>query len=288
MPKDSNVGQTALIFTHEGLIARAKIRVKPEPGSDFGGRPVWGGKVGDFELLKPPILMNKLIKAMPEDWLWHKHPRRSFCTPSKEHADTLEALVDQALGNQNGSAAPEIQPQEDDDDETSSNGGSGYEEDPAIRKAVELHAMKLAEKHYRDNGFTVDDVSEKKLGYDIRCTGKGREVHVEVKGTRGDGSKVELTIGEVKHTRGMKWRSDLFVVSEIKVTGKNGEIKTSGGKCHIATAWNPADEDLAVTRYQYSIPPGLLEDVTAKGPTTKNATPKSKAGPASTRPAHRR
>lgn len=291
MPMDSKKEETALIFTHDALIARGKISVAPKPGSEFGGRPVWRGTVGDLELLKEPIMMDEVKKGMQDDWLWWKHPRRSFCTPSDKHAALLMAMVDGALGTRSRSAvsAPEIQPQYD-EHESSSNGGSGYEEDPAVRKAVELRAMELAEKHYRDNGFHVEDVSKKKRGYDVLCTGNGREVHVEVKGTRENGAEVELTIGEVNNARNPKWRSDLFVVSEIKVTkNTNGDCKGTGGKCRVASAWSPDDEVLEAIRFRYSIPPGLLQDVTGKRQTTKKTVPKSKnARAVSRRPTSRK
>jgi hypothetical protein len=288
MPMDSQEGEIALIFTHKALIACGTITKKPPKktkGSKFGNRPVRKGEIGNIKLLEE----EKPLGEMPEGWLWPTHPRRSFCTPSDEHAALLMAMVDRALGKISRSVvpAPEIQPQ-DDEHESSSNGGSGYEEDPAVREAVELRAMELAEKHYRDNGFHVEDVSEN-CSYDLRCTGNGREIHVEVKGTRGDGAKVELTIGEVNNARDPKWRSDLFVVSEIKVTTRNGDIKGTGGKSRIALAWSPDDADLEAIRFRYSIPPGLLRDVAGKRQTTKNSAPKSKSARApSTRPTTRK
>jgi len=195
------------------------------------------------------------------------------------HAHQLMALFDVALGKKSRAIAIELQPRNDEPD-FALNDGSGYEEEPVKRKAIEIHAMKLAKDYYQREGFAVDDVS-KTQSYDLCCTGHGREVHVEVKGTTTGGSKVELTINEVNHARGTKWRTDLFVVSEIKVTTTNGEFKTAGGKCRIATAWNPADEDLAPIRFCYTIPTGLMKKVTDRQRTTKSAASKSKASEAS-------
>lgn len=285
MPKDSEEGEIALIFTHQALIARGKITQKPPERipegskSKFGNRPVRKGVVGNLALLPSPILVDPVIKEKMSKWRWPKHPDRSFCTPAQKHANKLMKLCDIALGKKSRAIAIELQPR-DDEPNPALNGGSGYEEDPLKRRAIELHAMELAEKFYRAQGFEVEDVS-KTQSYDLCCTGHGREVHVEVKGTTTGGSKVELTINEVNHARGTKWRTDLFVVSEIKVTTKNGEFKTAGGKCRIATAWNPAAEDLAPIRFCYTIPTGLMKEVTDRQRKTKSAASKSKASRAS-------
>jgi hypothetical protein len=101
MPKDSSVGDPVLIFTHEGLIGRGRIATKPKKSEKyptFGERPVWWGKIDkNPELLSQTLLDNDVIRQMPEEWIWHKHPRRSFNTPTKEHFDKLEKIFEGAL-----------------------------------------------------------------------------------------------------------------------------------------------------------------------------------------------
>ena len=79
----------------------------------------------------------------------------------------------------------------------------------------------LARAWYESEGFVVEDTSGT-CPYDLRCTKGDAEVRVEVKGTRGDGSTVEVTIGEVVNARGNGWRTDLFIVSRIEIVRGRG------------------------------------------------------------------
>ncbi|WP_437081385.1 protein NO VEIN domain-containing protein [Streptomyces sp. enrichment culture] len=76
--------------------------------------------------------------------------------------------------------------------------GAGYISNPKKRKAIEEHAEQLATAHYEGQGWTVE-----KLGkpYDLHCTRGTDERHVEVKGTTGAATSVELT-NEVLHAPG--------------------------------------------------------------------------------------
>jgi hypothetical protein len=136
--------------------------------------------------------------------------------------------------------------------------GQGYEADPLVRRAVERRAMTLADTHYRAHGFAVEDTSAAKP-YDLRCTRDGAEVRVEVKGTRNDGSEVEVTVGEVENARGTGWRTDLFVVSTIAVSREDGAIEAYGGSSCIIQGWRPAVEDLSATRFRYTVSPPEIE-----------------------------
>jgi Domain of unknown function (DUF3883) len=125
----------------------------------------------------------------------------------------------------------------------------GYEPDSDVRRAVEQRAMALAEEHYRALGFDVQNTATTKP-YDFRCTLDGLEVRVEVKGTRGDGAAIEVTIGEVENARGADWRTDLFVVSGILVTRTLDAPVASGGTVRIVAGWRPAPEDLECIRFR--------------------------------------
>lgn len=124
----------------------------------------------------------------------------------------------------------------------------GYEPDARVRKAVEDHAMKLAMEHYQALGFDVQDTSRHE-SYDLRCTKLGSEVRVEVKGTRGQGATVEVTVAEVKNARGTEWRTDLFVVRAIEVS-VGPSIEGVGGQVHVIEGWRAPDEALSPTRYK--------------------------------------
>ncbi|MFE5690016.1 protein NO VEIN domain-containing protein, partial [Streptomyces sp. NPDC056512] len=75
---------------------------------------------------------------------------------------------------------------------------AGHIADPKKRKAIGLQAEDHTVAHYEKAGWTVE-----KLGkpYDLRCTRGTEERHVEVKGTTGAATSVELTINEALHAR---------------------------------------------------------------------------------------
>ena len=172
--------------------------------------------------------------------LWHP-PR----LPSVRNAQLAEVLPTRA--NSSKREPP------DDKDAPSSKYGSGYVADRAKRDAIELRAMELAEKHYLEKGFAVENTAVKKLPYDFRCTQGSREVRVEVKGTSGEGTTVEVTRGEVENARGTDWRTDLFVVSKIKVATVKGKPVASGGKVCPIENWQPAKEDLLAIRFRCKV-----------------------------------
>ncbi|MFF5638118.1 protein NO VEIN domain-containing protein [Streptomyces sp. NPDC012825] len=129
--------------------------------------------------------------------------------------------------------------------------GAGYISDPKKRKAIELHAEDHAVAHYEKDGWTVE-----KLGkpYDLRCTRGTEERHVEVKGTTGAPTSVELTINEVLHARDKDNTVDLYVVSDIKIDTSTDPYTASGDKVTLYTDWEPAEEDLRPRKYEYRLP----------------------------------
>lgn len=131
--------------------------------------------------------------------------------------------------------------------------GQGYEPDSAVRRAVEQRAMHLAQAHYQANGYQVEITATKKP-YDLRCLKDGLEIRVEVKGTRGDGSSVEMTIGEIENARGVDWRTDLFIVSEIEVLRDADAVEGVGGSQRVLEGWKPNMGDLSPTRFRVELP----------------------------------
>lgn len=96
--------------------------------------------------------------------------------------------------------------------------GLPNEDDPAVRKAVELAAMRVAEEHERTQGRTPTDVSAENVGYDIRSTGTAAAPHptetrfIEVKGRAGVGAVV-LTPNEWITAGRLGERYFLYVVT---------------------------------------------------------------------------
>ncbi|GII83989.1 hypothetical protein Ssi03_19790 [Sphaerisporangium siamense] len=128
--------------------------------------------------------------------------------------------------------------------------GAGRQIDPRKRQAIERHAVDLAIRHYEQAGWTVEEIGKP---YDLRLTKPGAERHVEVKGTTGAPTSVELTANEVRHAREFP-DVDLFVVSDITVKGSPPDFTTSGGNVTLVPNWEPAEEDLRPTRFEYRIP----------------------------------
>ncbi|MGO9229971.1 MAG: protein NO VEIN domain-containing protein [Bryobacteraceae bacterium] len=117
----------------------------------------------------------------------------------------------------------------------------GYQSDLRIRKAIEKHAMKVAQDHYEKEQYKVDPEKHKNEPYDMECkkdesTLHESTLHVEVKGTQGSGERIILTRREVEHAS--KHRMELCVVSGIKV--EKGEA--SGGEPTFYPEWNPKDK----------------------------------------------
>lgn len=75
----------------------------------------------------------------------------------------------------------------------------GYVADAAYRRAVELHAMRIAIEHY-EGAWEVKDTSAGHP-YDLVTRRGDRTRYIEVKGTTGTGDQVHLTANEVDHVR---------------------------------------------------------------------------------------
>jgi hypothetical protein len=132
---------------------------------------------------------------------------------------------------------------------------AGYEPDALVRKAIEEHAMMLAQRHYAALGYAIEDTSANHP-FDLRCTREDVELRVEVKGTRASGAyvSVEVTIGEVENARGDSWRTDLFVAWGLKVAGTDDQLVVEGDRVRILEGWAPTDKELKPIRFRFKVP----------------------------------
>jgi len=126
--------------------------------------------------------------------------------------------------------------------------GQGFARNPLERRALEDHAMKIAKKYFRNEGFDVDDVSARR-SYDLLCRRGTKELHVEVKGTTTDGDAIVLTYNEVKHACDRRNSCVLFVLHSIRLKGK----KASGGKRFVMDPWRPQQAKLTPVSYTYRL-----------------------------------
>jgi Domain of unknown function (DUF3883)/EVE domain len=134
---------------------------------------------------------------------------------------------------------------------------AGYISDPALRKAVELQAMKQADELLNELGYDTRDVSATEP-YDIHATGSEDELAVEVKGSSGAATTVELTIGEVNKAREKTQGSMLVVVDQIPYERDGEQVVTKAGRLRF---WLPWDNELSgdrlqPIRFRYLLPPG--------------------------------
>lgn len=111
--------------------------------------------------------------------------------------------------------------------------------------------MQIAIQRYEREGWTVEDVSSRQP-FDLSCSKGNVELRVEVKGTTGDGSTIQLTVGEVKSARMSS--TELFIVHDIQLSGTLTDPVASGGTIKRAKAWMPLDEDLSPMTFGYLVP----------------------------------
>jgi hypothetical protein len=116
------------------------------------------------------------------------------------------------------------------------------------RRLIEQYAMRLAEKHFRRKGFTVEDVSSRE-SFDLLCSRAGQNLYVEVKGTTTGGGIVILTAKEVQHAKNCGRNCILFIVHSIKLNN----MVASGGTQNIIEPWLLAEQRLTPICYTYHV-----------------------------------
>ena len=144
--------------------------------------------------------------------------------------------------------APSTQPGDDHKRERvsdPSSGGQGWGLEAPAKRVVELYAMDLARRHYEQEGYSVDDVSQRE-SFDLRCERGGRTLRVEVKGTTSGASKVLITPAEHKHALEHFPNVALYLVSHIRLSEPSrGRPSASGGVEREVSPW-----DLRVCRVE--------------------------------------
>ena len=130
--------------------------------------------------------------------------------------------------------------------------GQGIMRDAKRKVAVEQRAVDLAIEHYEAAGWSVEDVGSRE-SYDLLCRKRGKDLHVEVKGTTGAGKRVFLTVNEVAHARREYPRVALFAVTGI-VVSTGAEPEASGGVPVVFDPWDLEQERLKAQVYDYVLP----------------------------------
>lgn len=114
---------------------------------------------------------------------------------------------------------------------------------------IARYAMSVAEEHYGRPDWTVENVSLHEP-YDLLVHRPGQpDLHVEVKGTTGDGSQILLTPNEVSHARDHYPNVALFIVSEIRLASG----QSSRAKMQALEPWRLDDALLTPIGYRYEV-----------------------------------
>lgn len=133
--------------------------------------------------------------------------------------------------------------------------GQGRLADPALRRLVELAAMRrvrrwLTEQNHSDRRI-VDTSATCPYDYEVNPV-RGPRFRIEVKGATGGRGPVIVTAGEVTAALEDGVRTVLAVVHDIELTmDPDGRWKADGGELWLDEDWRPTDETLQQTQYRY-------------------------------------
>ena len=131
--------------------------------------------------------------------------------------------------------------------------GQGFRQSHPERQAIDRHAMAVAAAHLEGRGWDVEDVSATR-SYDLHCCRGDETLHVEVKGTTGDGSAVLLTPNEVVLARDRHPETALLIVSgvELEQDEDDEEPQAANGAVRLITPWDvEASGTLHPTGFRY-------------------------------------
>lgn len=133
----------------------------------------------------------------------------------------------------------------------------GLLSDQEARRLVEDHAMSAARTFLIREGFTKDQIIDTSANrpYDFECQrGDKAVLRVEVKGTRGTGSVIRVTRGEVDHALTDDVPTALLVVSGIELLiGEDTTPLANGGVTNWYFPWRPAATRLIAETYTYRV-----------------------------------
>jgi hypothetical protein len=127
---------------------------------------------------------------------------------------------------------------------------AGFQSDPRIRKAVEQHAMKEAQKALEKKGYRQFVNTSATKSYDFTCRRHGKMFFVEVKGTQTTGNSVILTKNEVKHVKSNPDNCILVIVHSVKMTTEN---TATAGTSIVTEKWDLTQGELTATQYLWTV-----------------------------------
>ena len=123
-----------------------------------------------------------------------------------------------------------------------------------VRKAIEMYAMGVVEKHFLSTNWSVEDTHKNKP-YDFIIRKGNKKLYVEVKGTTTLGKKVILTRNEVEHHQSEYPNTCLAIVREIILDTTGVKPGCSGGELKTYIPWKPLETHLKPMVYEYNVWP---------------------------------
>ena len=228
-------------------------------------RDSWLVPIADFTPLAAPIdlsgirrredQLRRLLLKLKSDhgppiyYPWNFSDLRPMRTAQAYLAKMPREAVDILLGE-----SPPAPSDDEPSRTTEAIGGQGRQSDPAVRRAVELHAEQVAEDRLSGLGYEVERVGHIK-SYDLRARKDGTILCVEVKGSVGALDAVSLTKNEVEIARNAKHTLLVVVDQIIWRRETNGLIATTGGRRREWWGWRADEDRLTATEYHYHLPP---------------------------------
>lgn len=144
----------------------------------------------DIPLLSEPLLETDLRAAGITDLEVQRQPQgQNPSWVSKSQLASLEALL-----------PPWPVAADDRRQMTVSSREAGFG-DAAQNKIVEMAAMQAVSAMYKQDGWRVEDVSDRNYGWDLACSRGTESYKLEVKGVSGDRPSVLLTANELRAAR---------------------------------------------------------------------------------------
>jgi hypothetical protein len=122
---------------------------------------------------------------------------------------------------------------------------------PAENKAIELWAVELTRRHFKELGYKTEDVGATR-SYDVHATKGSEVIKVEVKGTTTGGEAVVLTANEVVLHVAEHTNNALAIVRNIALDRSGEQPSASGGTLDVTMPWERDELKLEPIAYRYS------------------------------------
>lgn len=169
----------------EGVVSEEWSGRENAPPYTSWQKPEYSLKVDWIKRIKKP---EQAVSVDKLRGLGQQHFRRTIFPISADIADKLSAELP---GNKSGRQSSIFVPRR---------GGAGFGS-PEQNRLVEQAAINFVTTKYKEDGWQVRSVEQENRGYDLLCTRRGLEAHVEVKGISGSTPTFQITANEVKTAR---------------------------------------------------------------------------------------